>query len=47
MGFLEKVCNATFVFAPLSPPFAYRKNVDASDENCCSGIVVFIFNQDE
>ena len=47
MGVLEKFCNANFIFVPLAPPLAHRKKVDASDEDCCSGIVVLMSEQDE
>ena len=35
MGILENCCNATVVFAPLAPPLAHLKNVDASDDDSC------------
>ena len=47
MGLLENCCNETFIFVPLVTPLAHRENVDASDDGGCSGIVVFVFEQEE
>ena len=37
MGVLASFRNATFVFAPLAPPLAHRKNVGSSDNDGCNG----------
>ena len=47
MGVLENCCNETFVLASLAPPLARRKNVDASNGDGCSGIVLLVLEQDE
>ena len=47
MGVLENCFNVTFVFSPLAPTVAHRKNVDASINDGYGGIVVLIFEQDE
>ena len=43
MGVLEMFCYTLFVFAPLAPPLAHRKYVDASDNDGCSGIAFLMF----
>ena len=45
MGVLENCCNATFVFDLLASPLAYFRNVDASDEEGCSGIIFLCSNK--
>ena len=47
MRVLANNCNATFVFAPLAPPLANCENVDPSDNDSCSSIIVFILKQYE
>ena len=47
MGVLENRINETFVFAPLAPPLANCENVDPSDNDSCSSIIVFILKQYE
>ena len=46
MGVLENFVM-DFFFVPLVPPLAHRKNVYASDNDGCGGIVVFMFEQYE
>ena len=42
-GVLVNSCNETFLFAPPEPTLAHRKDVGASDDDGCSGIVVLMF----
>ena len=46
MWVLANSCNILFVFDPLAPLLAYCKNVDASNDNGCIGIVVLMLKQD-
>ena len=47
MGVLANICNTVFVLAPPAPPLAHCKNVDASEDNGSSRIVVLMFERDE